>query len=553
MQPTIQTLLAILIVAILGVVGFCVPASADDPVADDPVKVLHLPGESFLLDGKPAFIMWPEESKRSFPQPWIMYAPTLPCCPDVHEKWMHQQFLDAGIAVAGIDVGEAYGSPAGRKGMSRLYRELTQKRGFAVKPSLLGRSRGGLWVSSWAIRNKDKVAGIAGIYPVFDLTTYPNTQRAAPAYEMTEQELINSLKQNNPVSKTNVLAKAKIPLFLIHGDIDKVVPLKENSQTVFDQYKAAGAEDCAQLVIAEQQGHNFWKGFFTCQELVDFSIKCAKEGAKAKKQYLAPPDGVAVLRDIEYAHHNGKPLLLDLYRPVEHSNALPVIVWVHGGGWKNGSKDRCPAAWLAKHGFAVASINYRLIPEGQWPDQINDCRAAVRWLRSNRKKYRLDSLHIGAWGSSAGGHLAALMGTLDAPDESPSSRVQAVCDFFGPSDLLSMPYNVLSKGKTVEDLAKTNGAKLLGGTVRDIPELAQKASALYQVSNEDPPFLIVHGDQDPGVPIEQSKKLHEKLRSFGVESTLKVVAGAGHGGAEFQSEEIKTVVLKFFERHLKSK
>ncbi len=110
-----------------------------------------------------------------------MYSPTLPRYPDVHEKWMHQQFLDAGVAVAGIDVGESYGSPEGRKHFSALYKELTTKRNFGAKPCLLGRSRGGLWSSSWAIRNTDKVAAIAGIYPVFDLTTYPGIKRAAPA------------------------------------------------------------------------------------------------------------------------------------------------------------------------------------------------------------------------------------------------------------------------------------------------------------------------------------------------------------------------------------
>ena len=158
-----------------------------------------------------------------------MYSPTLPRYPDAHEKWMHQQFLDAGVAVAGIDVGECYGSPEGRKHFSAFYKELTTKRNFGAKPCLLGRSRGGLWSSSWAIRNTNKVAGIAGIYPVFDLTTYPGMKRAAPAYKMSEEDLVAAIKQHNPIEKVGTLAKAKIPIFIIHGDIDNVVPLKQNS------------------------------------------------------------------------------------------------------------------------------------------------------------------------------------------------------------------------------------------------------------------------------------------------------------------------------------
>ncbi len=151
---------------------------------------------------------------------------------------MHEQFLAAGIAVAGIDAGEAYGSPDGRNAMSQLYQELTQRRGFARKPCLLGRSRGGLWASSWAIENPQLTAGIAGIYPVFDLRAYPGLDKAASAYKLTPSELEASLALHNPIAKADVLAKAKIPWFIIHGDEDAVVPLASNSaalQTVYQQ------------------------------------------------------------------------------------------------------------------------------------------------------------------------------------------------------------------------------------------------------------------------------------------------------------------------------
>jgi pimeloyl-ACP methyl ester carboxylesterase len=211
-----------------------------------------------------------------------MYAPTLPGLPDVHEKGMHEQFLAAGLAVAGIDVGEAYGSPRGQEGLTALYRELTEKRGFAKRPCLLGRSRGGLWVSSWAISNPEKVAGIAGIYPVFDLRSYPGLAIAAPAYGMTAADLETRLPELNPIARSGVLASRRIPIFLIHGDQDAVVPLPSNSSALVSLYQAAGAKDSITLVVAKGQGHNYWEGFFHCQPLIDFVIARAQEGAKAK-------------------------------------------------------------------------------------------------------------------------------------------------------------------------------------------------------------------------------------------------------------------------------
>ncbi|WP_158545262.1 alpha/beta hydrolase [Bremerella cremea] len=521
-----------------------------------PVKDLVLPGESFLLDGHPAFILWPSADKRQEPQPWVLYAPTLPAYPDQHEKWMHQQLVDAGVAVAGIDVGEAYGSPAAQEAFSRLYAELTEKRGFAKKPCLLGRSRGGLWVSSWAIRNADKVAGIAGIYPVFDLRTYPGLQRAAPAYGLSAEELEKSLDEHNPISQVHRLATAKVPVYIIHGNEDRVVPLQENSQTLANTYQTAEAAESLELIVPQGQGHNFWPGFFHCQSLVDFTIDRARVGAGLKplrQPGSLPRDQAVVYRDLPYGQTDGTPHLLDLYYPANTTGPVPVVMWVHGGGWKNGSKDRCPASWLTAHGYAVASINYRLTDQAQWPAQIDDCRTAVQWLRLNAHEFQLDAKHIGVWGGSAGGHLAALLGTLEAPaGEEISSRVQAVCDWYGPSDLLTMPPNVVGNGRTAADVAKSNGAQLLGAPVPDIPERAKQASAYYQVSQDDPPFLIMHGSQDPGVPLAQSQKLHDKLRAVGVPSTLHIVEGARHGGKEFQTPEIRQTILAFFDQYLKA-
>lgn len=240
---------------------------------------LEIEVSTLEVAGRPAFLLLPPAEKRSTPQPWIMYAPALPDYPDEHEAWMHQQFVAAGVAVAGVDAGEAYGSPRGRAAMSALYDELVTKRGFAPKACLLGRSRGGLWVAAWAAENADKVAGIAGIYPVFDLRSYPGLEKAAPAYELTVEELQANLAAHNPIDKAAALAAARIPVRIIHGDIDEIVPLGANSAELAARYQAAGGADLVQVEFAAGQGHNFWSGFFQSQQLVDFAIERAKQAA----------------------------------------------------------------------------------------------------------------------------------------------------------------------------------------------------------------------------------------------------------------------------------
>ncbi len=187
---------------------------------------------------------------------------------------MFERFTAAGIAIAGIDVGESFGSPDGRKLYSALYRELTERRGFAAKPVLLARSRGGLMLLSWAADNADKVGGIAGIYPVCNLTSYPGLARAASAYRLSADELAAQLPQHNPVERLAPLAKAGVPLFAIHGDVDKVVPLEANSGEVDRRYRQLGGK--MQLIVPPGQGHNMWPGFFQCQELVDFVLQHAR-------------------------------------------------------------------------------------------------------------------------------------------------------------------------------------------------------------------------------------------------------------------------------------
>jgi Carbohydrate esterase, sialic acid-specific acetylesterase/Prolyl oligopeptidase family len=259
------------------------PAGSAKPKASGGSGRLSLPGsENFTVEGRPAFLFLPPSAKRSNPQPWIFYAPTLPPYPDEAERWMHEQFLASGVAVAGVDVGEAYGSPRSQALFDALYRELTTKRGFATRLCLLGRSRGGLWVSSWAVAHPERVAGLAGIYPVFDLRSYPGLKRAAPAYGLTPTELEARIGEFNPILRIETLARAGVPAVLIHGDADTVVPLKENSGELVGRYREAGAASLVKLIVVKGQGHNFFEGFFHSAELVDFAIARARAGALAR-------------------------------------------------------------------------------------------------------------------------------------------------------------------------------------------------------------------------------------------------------------------------------
>ncbi len=231
--------------------------------------------ERFTVDDRPAFVILPTK-KVPGPTPWVMYAPTLGRnLPGAAENWMFRQFLDAGIAIAGVDVGESFGSPQGRAIYNSLHKRLTSTKGFDERACLLARSRGGLMLYCWAAENPDKVKCVVGIYPVCNLTSYPGLKRACGAYGMTESELAARMSDHNPVDRTEPLAKAGVPIFHIHGDIDKVVPLEDNSGLLARRYQASGGS--IHLKIAEGQGHNMWRGFFECQELVDFVIGHATE------------------------------------------------------------------------------------------------------------------------------------------------------------------------------------------------------------------------------------------------------------------------------------
>jgi hypothetical protein len=273
-------LLAILLLASL----------AELSAADAPQKSLPLPGHVFEVEGHTAFVILPPTRNTNHLVPWVWYAPTLPGLPGNEERWMFERFTLAGIAIAGIDVGESYGSPAGRASYSALYEELTRQRGFAPKAVMLGRSRGGLMTLSWAAENPEKVAGFAGIYPVCNVASYPGVAKAAGAYQMTLDELSARLTEHNPIDRLAPLARARVPLFAIHGDVDTVVPLESNSGLMQERYTALGGS--MRLIMPPGQGHNMWPGFFQSRELVNF----VKAQAGPNITLLSPLDHQVIQR-----------------------------------------------------------------------------------------------------------------------------------------------------------------------------------------------------------------------------------------------------------------
>jgi acetyl esterase/lipase len=276
----------------------------------------------------------------------------------------------------------------------------------------------------------------------------------------------------------------------------------------------------------------------------------AQEKPRPPKAGGLPP-GVKVERDLAYVPDGHERQKLDLYLPEKAAGRLPIIVWIHGGGWRNGSKDRPPGVSMVSNGYAVASINYRLSQHAVFPAQIEDCKAAIRWLRANADKYHLDSDHIGVWGASAGGHLVALLGTTGSIKElegtggnlDRSSQVQAVVDLFGPTDLLQMGGS--------HNAPKSPESLLIGGPLQESKEKAARANPIAYVTKDTAPFLIFHGDMDKSVPISQSEMLADALKQAGVEVTYKPITGAAHGGPAFSSPENLNLVKAFFDKHLK--
>lgn len=261
---------------------------------------------------------------------------------------------------------------------------------------------------------------------------------------------------------------------------------------------------------------------------------------------------VSVVRDLEFASRGGAPLLADLYLP-DAGGRSPVIVWIHGGGWRSGSRRLGPdlSRYFAECGFAMVAVDYRSSAQARFPAQIEDLKTALRWLRSVAATYGLDATHVGLWGSSAGGHLAALaaltgpgvFAPAGAPDSEDGTSAAAVVAGYAPVDFLRMDAARAPAGTASADPENlplpragmrsadpdSYESLLLGAPIETCPERVRAASPLTYVGAGAPPFLILHGLADTTIPPDQSVLLYDALAAHGNDATLCLIEGLGHG------------------------
>lgn len=266
---------------------------------------------------------------------------------------------------------------------------------------------------------------------------------------------------------------------------------------------------------------------------------------------------VKTFTDVEYADVNGISLKLDIYVPENGDGPFPLLVWIHGGGFTTGDKKDCPLVGFCQKGYVVASIGYRFSNIAQLPAQVEDCKAAIRWLKAHHQEYGIDPSRVGVAGSSAGGYLANMLGVTGRNKKfdvggnlDQTSEVQAVCNCFGPTDILTAldglePAAAKSLGKVY--------AAVLGGPISEKKALAIEMSPLTYVDEHAAPFMHVQGTADTLVPFAQAEKLHDKLRQRGVASRLFLIPRGGHGGHEFGSAKMIEELCLFFDENLQKK
>lgn len=313
-------------------------------------------------------------------------------------------------------------------------------------------------------------------------------------------------------------------------------------------------------------------------------------GASAQAQNLPPgmslpvstvqpkvdfPNGVTGLMDVTYAEVRGyRPLKLDLYYQANDKKPKPAVVWLHGGGWSGGNprmgvsvigtSDQVLSA-LASRGYVAAAVSYRLAGEAKFPATIQDVKASIRWLRANAAKYNIDPQRIAVWGESAGGYLAALAGTScgakdlegQGGNAEQSSCVQAAIDWYGPTDFTAMDAQAGPNAQRKHSTPDSAESGLMGCELSKCsPALLKMSNPIAYISDKTPPFLIMHGDADAAVPMQQSQMLYEALKAKGVKAKIEIVPGAGHvfaGASPAQAKSIIESVQQFLDESFQVK
>ena len=281
------------------------------------------------------------------------------------------------------------------------------------------------------------------------------------------------------------------------------------------------------------RGETLTFAFRTGSRLILIGAICAVSGCAA---YGPARHGEAIHPNLAYAHRGDRQLRIDLFVP-QRAHAVPVVVWIHGGSWSWGYRGfRVLIRNLTRHGIAVASIDYRHVPE-RWPAQIEDCAEAVRWLRTNGARYGIAPQRIGVSGDSAGGHLASLLGVVEG-----RPRVRAVCALYPPTDMILIARKNAHYGR------HSVFFRLFDGMIEERLPVARHASPLYRIRADAPPFLLIHGTNDKLVPPVHSVAIHRALRRKGIPSELILVPGRGHAFSLDDAQFAR--VAAFFQRHL---
>ena len=336
----------------------------------------------------------------------------------------------------------------------------------------------------------------------------------------------------------------KIWILLLSLSLPLLAAAQQPAPSPFDQWDA---NKDGKLVLEELPGplrKNFGRidtdkdSFISREE--DAAVQRNRSKSQGQKGNPSLPESVEKIADLDYAGTGNPRQRLDLYLPEKRAGEgpLPVIVFIHGGGWQNGDKNSGGgkvAPYVATGKFVGASIGYRLSAEAQWPAQIHDCKAAIRWIKAHAAEHGLDPKRIAVWGTSAGGHLVAMLGVSDGVADLEGSigshtdqnaKVKCVVNFFGPAEMLTMGDH---PSKIDHDSPEAPEAKLIGGPLKENPDKAKNASPIEHVTPDDAPSLIVHGTKDELVPYPQSVGFEKKLEAAGVPAILLTVEDGGHG------------------------
>lgn len=340
----------------------------------------------------------------------------------------------------------------------------------------------------------------------------------------------------------------------------------ERAKRLFDQIDTNKDEKLSRDELPERLRANFDRvdsnrdGFISREEHLAVLTRQTKGRPTGEAGKRPLPAGIEGKLDLSYADTDNPRQRLDLYLPKmrKSEKPLPVVVFIHGGGWRNGDKSSGAnnvGRYVASGEYAGVSVGYRLSGETQWPAQIHDCKAAIRWIKAHAGEYNLDPQKIGVWGSSAGGHLVSMLGTSGDVKElegtlgkhlDQDSKVTCVANYYGPENFLTMIRQPSQIDRTQGD--DYPEALLLGGSVTEREAVAREASPVTHVSEGDSPFFTAHGTDDPVVPFAQGEEIHAALIKAGVPSILQQMTHGGHG---FRSDVLDERLKQFFDQHLR--